>query len=107
MAHRARHVEQAVERDFLAVNGSHALAPYRQGALWFEDRQVCALSGVVQIEANAPYVQWLRRVCADLGPSAVVDASRLDPAIAAEWDAWLPAHGLWLALAGGGDKGAP
>lgn len=67
LAHRARHVGEAVELDFLAVNGSHALAPYRQAALWFADRGVCALSGVVQIEANAPYVQWLEKLCAAPG----------------------------------------
>lgn len=40
LAHRTRHVGEAVELDFLAVNGSHALAPYRQAALWFADRGV-------------------------------------------------------------------
>lgn len=106
MAHRARHVADTVELDFLAVNASHALAPYRQGALWFEDRKVCALSGVVQIEANAPYVQWLERLCATqvaAGPLAAID---LPAALAGEWAEWLPAYGLWLPLAPGGPAAA-
>lgn len=102
LAQRARHVERDVELDFLAVNGSHALAPYRQAALWSGARGVCALSGVVQIEANAPYVQTLARLCAHTagvktGPSAV-EAPDLPAELAAEWHAWLPAHGLWLPL---------
>lgn len=102
LAHRARHVLDAVELDFLAVNGSHALAPYRQAALWFADRGVCALSGVVQIEANAPYVQWLEKLCAALGESGPAQVSALDAPAGqgAEWGEWLPAYGLWLPFAG-------
>lgn len=102
LAHRARHVQDAVELDFLAVNGSHALAPYRQAALWFADRGVCALSGVVQIEANAPYVQWLEKLCVALGEAGPAMVSALDAPAGqgAEWAEWLPAYALWLPLAG-------
>lgn len=102
LAHRARHVADAVELDFLAVNGSHALAPYRQAALWFADRGVCALSGVVQIEANAPYVQWLEKLCVALGASGPAQVSALDaPAgLGVDWAEWLPAYALWLPMAG-------
>ena len=103
MAHRARHVGERVELDFLAVNGSHALAPYRQAALWFEDRKVCALSGVVQIEANAPYVQWLERLCAK-APAGALTALDFDGELAAEWAEWLPAYALWLPLPAGEGK---
>jgi multidrug resistance efflux pump len=99
LAHRARHAGEAVELDFLAVNGSHALAPYRQAALWFEERGVCALSGVVQIEANAPYVQWLERLVAALDAAGPVTAQDVPPALAAEWGDWLPAYALWLPIA--------
>jgi multidrug resistance efflux pump len=98
MAHRTRHVADTVELDFLAVNSTHALAPYRQAALWFEDRNVCALSGVVQIEANAPYVQWLDRVCRELKQAGPVTAADLSPSLEEEWAEWLPAYGLWLPM---------
>jgi multidrug resistance efflux pump len=103
LAQRARHVAQDVELDFLAVNASHALAPYRQAALWSDARGICALSGVVQIEANAPYAQALARVCAwraQAGPAApgALSALALPPELGAEWTAWLPAYGLWLPL---------
>ena len=101
LAQRARHVADPVELDFLAVNGSHALAPYRQAALWFADRGVWALSGVVQIEANAPYVQWLEKLCKALGNAGPAQVSALDApdGFGAEWAEWLPAHALWLPLA--------
>lgn len=98
IAHRARHAESRAELEFLAVNGTHVLAPYRQAALWFDDRKVCALSGVVQIEANAPYVQWLQRVCASRGTAGPFGAFDLDQDLAADWAEWLPAYALWLPL---------
>ena len=99
MAHSARHAADTVELGFLAVNATHALAPYRQAALWFRDRKVGALSGVVQIEANAPYVQWLERACAAFPAAGPVSAADLVPELAAEWQQWLPAYGLWLPFA--------
>lgn len=108
---RARDAAGAEELAFLAVNDSHALAAYRQAALWFAADGVRALSGVVQPEANAPYAQWQGRVCAhfsslDAGPAARrVGAADLPPEEAGEWAEWLPAHGLWLPLAA--DPGRP
>jgi hypothetical protein len=98
LAHKARHVESSVELDFMAANATHALAPYRQAALWFADRKICALSGVVQLEANAPYVQWLERVCPELREAGQITAASLPPALGEEWADWLPAYGLWIPL---------
>ena len=66
VARRARRAGDAAELAFIAVNDSSLLAPYRQAALWFATGGVRALSGVVRPEANAPYVHWLERVCAQL-----------------------------------------
>lgn len=103
---RARRAADRVELAFIAVNDTHQLTPYRQAALWLNDGGVHTVSGVVQVEANAPYVQWLDRVCRTLaknGDSArVIGAADLSSEEAAEWDEWLPAHGLWLPLAGTG-----
>jgi HlyD family secretion protein len=100
LARRARHAADALELAFLLVNDTHALAPYRQSALWFADTGVRALSGVVQIEANAPYAQWLNRVCRSLGaaePRAITAADLPDEA-SREWSEWLPTHALWLPI---------
>lgn len=107
LARRARQAGNAVELTFLAVNDTHTLVSYRQAALWFRDGGVRSLSGVVQIEANAPYAQWLDRVCRSLCDASreprAVTAADLAGQEAQEWNEWLPAHALWLPLAAGGD----
>ncbi|CAL95174.1 efflux RND transporter periplasmic adaptor subunit [Azoarcus olearius] len=104
LTRKARHAESARELGFIAVNDSHALAPYRQAALWLEGSGVYGLSGVLQVEANVPYVQWLDKVCraqAEAGHTAQrLTAAELPPALGAEWAEWLPAYALWLALPG-------
>lgn len=104
LARRARQVQDPAELGFMAVNDTHALAPYRQAALWFGAGGVTALSGVLQPEANVPYVQWLERACAALhrqpGAARVVSATDLPDADRADWAEWLPAHGLCVPLAG-------
>lgn len=85
----------------MAVNDSHALAPFRQAALW-RDADITCLSGVIQIEANAPYVQWLSGVLAHLtvqgsDPSPrKVGASDAPEGLREQWQEWLPAFGLLL-----------
>jgi hypothetical protein len=103
LAQRARAAASANELAFLAVNDSRALAPYRQAALWLGDGGVHTLSGVVAVEANAPYAQWLDQLCRALaGQNATaplaVEAAQLPPAIAAAWDEWLPKAATWLPL---------
>lgn len=66
LARRARRAASVPELRFMAVNDSHSLAPYRQAALWLSGMGVQALSGIVQIEANAPYTLWLGKLCAHL-----------------------------------------
>lgn len=100
LARRAREAGSRAELAFMAVNDSHGLAPYRQAALWCAPGEVQALSGVVQVEANVPYVQWLQRVCRHLhgqgGQPRRVCADDLSEAERADWDQWLPAYGLCI-----------
>lgn len=100
-----RHARQAIDTQvlgFMAVNDSHLLAPYRQAALWVAQGGVKALSGVVQLEANAPYAQWLEGVCQHLSLTglvpSVVNVLELPQGLACEWSDWLPGYGLWLPL---------
>jgi len=108
LARRARRAANLDELAFLAVNDSRALAVYRQAALWFVEGSIRALSGIVQAEANAPYVHWLDRVgqhfCTHSGASIIpVSAADLPPADAEEWSEWLPQHGLWFPIPGKND----
>jgi hypothetical protein len=100
------------ELQFLAVNSTHALAPYRQAALWLRDGGVVCLSGVVQIEANVPYVLWLQAICAQLAEAEqhprAVDSTDFPGPLGEAWGDWLPEHVAWLPLnapaeAAGGD----
>jgi multidrug efflux pump subunit AcrA (membrane-fusion protein) len=109
LARRARDAASADELAFLLVNDSHALSPYRQAALWLADGGVRALSGIVAVDANAPYAQWLARVGRHLasgdGGVRCVAAADLPAADAAEWGDWLPRFALWLPLAGAARDG--
>ena len=103
LSRRARQAGSAAELRFLLVNDTHALVPYRQSAFWLEPGGLQALSGVLQIEANAPYAQWLEKVVAHCAAvagrePAPIDRAGLPPALAAEWNEWLPEHGFWLPL---------
>jgi hypothetical protein len=106
LSRRARDARGRAELGFMAVNDSHGLAPYRQAALWFPEGGVFALSGVVQVEANVPYVQWLDRVFGALRERIAqpqrIESTDLPERIAAEWAQWLPAQGLCMPLKGTG-----
>jgi hypothetical protein len=102
LAARARAATSAAQLRFLLVNDTHELAPYRQAALWLADGGVCALSGVVQPEANAPYTQWLARVMrhchTHMTASGAIDVTALPADLAAQWSDWLPAQVWYLRL---------
>ena len=103
LSRRARQTSSARELGFLLVNDSISLAPYRQAALWLAGEGLYTLSGLVQVEANAPYALWLKKVCQFLAAEGVVQAktltaSDLPPDLSAQWAEWWPAHALWLAL---------
>src|SRR3954469_1734645 len=85
LAQRARAAASANELAFLAVNDSRALAPYRQAALWLGAGGVHTLSGVVAVEANAPYAQWLDQLCRALASpkGAPIDLNKPDAQSAA------------------------
>lgn len=112
---RARESASTQELGFLLVNDTLGLAPYRQGVLWLADSGVHTLSGVLQPEANAPYVLWLQAVCQhwSVQPGAVTrpfTAQDLPPELAQEWTEWWPAHAVWLPmpqLADGGGATPP
>ena len=105
MARQLRAARSLRELEFMLVNDSRKLLPYRQAALWLAPQGLRALSGIVQIEANAPYAQWVEQVCRHLAAGQRDEAhgftaADLPPALAAQWSDWWPAHALWLPLPG-------
>jgi hypothetical protein len=95
LGRRARDAATIEELGFIAVNETRTLMSYRQAALWLVDdvRGVCALSGVAQLDASAPYTQWLGRLFKaldnDLNARRVC-AGDLAPVLGEEWGQWLP-----------------
>lgn len=108
-----KRLRQADDRNVLAyqiVNDTHELVPYRQAVLWQHTAQgsqrLLAVSGLATPDANAPFTLWMQAVGAELAISTdnvaqqprVLVAGELSPALAADWQEWLPAHALWLPL---------
>jgi hypothetical protein len=105
LSRRARQAATVHELGFVLVNDTRSLVAYRQAGLWLAEKGVYALSGVVQIEANAPYALWLEQVCAhlagqDTGAVRAVTAEDLPPLLGDDWDEWWPLHAIWLPLHG-------
>lgn len=109
LSRRARLAATTEELAFLIVNDSHSLFPYRQAALWFTNKGVKALSGVIEPEANAPYAQWLNHACRFLqstyAHASALTAVQLPPDLSGEWTEWLPSYGLWLPFAKHSERG--
>jgi hypothetical protein len=101
LAAQTRQAKSDRELGFLLVNQTLSLVGYRQAVLWLDGEGVFTLSGVVQIEANAPYVLWVDHVARHLRtqhPNApvVLTSQDLPELLANEWADWWPAYALWV-----------
>ena len=101
LGRRSRTASDTAELGFIAVNDTHALAPYRQAALWSRDHGVVALSGLVDVDSNAPYAQWLRKLCESLDErttAGAVTVGDIAEPLREEWAEFFPAYGAWLPI---------
>lgn len=112
LGQRVRAATSVQELGFVAVNETRSVLSYRQAALWLDGdaHQVAAISGVPQVDVEAPFVQWLVRLFRKTAPvpaPRVIDVAALPALLGEEWGNWLPAHALLLPLphAGGGPRG--
>lgn len=101
----ARNASTAPELEFILVNDTARLLPYRLSALWWAGRGIQALSGLIRPESNAPYAQWAQAVFKHLGRRlANVDTPQdftsvdLPEDLAIQWGEWWPAHAVWIPL---------
>lgn len=104
---RARSAADASELQFLAVNETHNLVPYRQAALWAADEGILTLSGLVDVDANAPYAQWLKQVCEHLAKEPglrPVRAESIPAHLAKDWPEWFPDEAAWVPIIKTGEK---
>ena len=101
LGRRVRAAEDLAALRFILVNESRQLIDYRQAVLW-QGGHVAAVSGVPQVESNAPYVQWVSEVCRELAKAGnaarALMATDVPATLAERWEEWLPAHALWLPL---------
>ena len=101
---RAREAQSIEALGFVMANETLGLVPYRQAAVWSESGlgYVSAVSGLPQVDPNAPYLQWLTTLCRGLSKqhstTTVVDLTTAPQPAAPSWPDWLPAHALWLPL---------
>lgn len=109
----ARRAENIRALRYVLVNETQGLVPCRQAIYWdAASGKVTALSGMSQVDGNAPFVRWLERMISELrggasgsqGPRKgslprVVEREKLPSDIQAEWSQWLPRHVLELPLA--------
>lgn len=97
---RARRSETEAELDFLLLNESRNLAPYRQAVLWRQSNQSLAMSGLISVDKNAPYTLWVRQVTRYLAKN-VSGAKQIIPSdlpinMRNDWAEWWPSHAIWI-----------
>ncbi|MEY4487998.1 MAG: hypothetical protein RIQ79_506, partial [Verrucomicrobiota bacterium] len=65
--------------------------------------------GLTEVEANAPYVQWLSQIHAHLkgGKARTISAAELPAELAGEWSQWLPAYAAWIPFGQEGSVDGP
>ncbi len=97
LCRQARALMRRAEHEFLLVNASREIAPMSLAALVIDGR-VQRLSGVSQVDVQAPFVKAIRRLVAEKLARAAeplaLDLSGIDGCDE------LPPHALWLPLAG-------
>jgi len=99
-----RHAADLYEFEFLVVNETHSLIPFRQAVLWrWSGRKsgtIKAISGLTSPDRQSPFVFWFSRVLKTLPPEKMqtVTSAELPENLADEWQEWLPEQGLWVPL---------
>ena len=99
----ARQKTKLSELEFLIVNQTFNLVPYRHAALWYYDEgkvEVASASGLVQVDPASPYAQWLAHAIAPqllkatpsekgLAKTVRLTPADLPPSEAQEWGKWM------------------
>ena len=105
---RARTARDLASLDFVIANETWQLAPYRQAAVFRHDALerpvLAAVSGLAVLEGDSPFTLWITRLAAHAWkafPEPRAFTGRNLPAEFADgWTEWLPAHALFVPLAG-------
>jgi len=106
---RARGASTPAEIAYLLANETQLLSRHRTALVWRTRGgagrgRVVSVSGLPEPVREAPFTQWAERLCRraekrGAGDALALQRDDLPPDDAAAWDAYLPAHVLWLPLA--------
>ncbi len=113
LQHRLRQARTPEELSCILVNDTLQLLPYDQAVFWESTTsgriRIKAVSGTDQVDANGPYILFLKKI---LGPLAgnpdkeirALTAKDVDENLADEWVSWLPQTLLVCPLHQGEDQ---
>jgi hypothetical protein len=103
-----RHAETIDKFNFLVVNDARRLIEFHQAILWKLEptghASIKAVSGLAEIDRNAPYIIWLKKVFRHLlrQPDArqphVITREALPPALHDGWSEWSLGRCLWCPI---------
>lgn len=104
----ARHAITEKEFRFVTVNETRKLLNYHQAIIWKAlpgtTASIEAVSGLAQLDKNAPYIVWLSRVIRHLlrqpevRQPAKLDIHSLPEELHEGWGEWMPGYILWCPL---------
>ncbi len=105
---RARAARDPAALDFVIANETWQLARFRQAMVFRHDAfrrpTLSTVSGLAVLEGDSPFTLWINRLAAHLWhafpePRAFT-GNDLPEEFAEGWNEWLPAHALFVPLAG-------
>ncbi len=103
----------SAEIGYLLTNDSQILTPYRNAVLWLHggrrQGRIEALSGVPVPARDAPYGQWVARLCRHLSRQSrtaekSLTAQDAPEALRRAWPEHMPPQALWLPVRGAGGR---
>lgn len=119
--HEVRQADSANVIEFIAVNDSWRIIPYRQAVLWRPDGrghlQLQLVSGLADVAGDSPFRQWMNQLLHTLnlqpGKPQLMTIDDVPASLRTGWREWMPQQavavafktpqgssngGLWLAL---------
>lgn len=110
LGQKARQAASLEELCFLLVNDSKVLSNYRQALVWWADRGVTHLSGVVMPDQHSPFMQWVGTLCEHLSGKPdlalkTLSVFDLPETLRQGWDQWMPAKAWWIPMKPGTSAG--
>ncbi|MGD9158443.1 MAG: HlyD family efflux transporter periplasmic adaptor subunit [Desulfobacteraceae bacterium] len=99
-----RHAENRSEFEFLVVNETHTIVPFRQAVLWRwsgpKSGRIDAISGLASLDRQSPFILWLTDILKTLPQDErrSVTSNDFPSKLASKWQEWLPEYGFWLPL---------